>query len=177
MNSHNVIKSAANAKTSGDHISWLVSPGDLVQEFLRQKRIAIVGVSRDKRHFSRSVFGEFIKRGYDVIPCNPHGDEIDGIKVVGNVGEIQPAVDGVIIMTPPAMTIHILRDCQAAGIKRIWLHRGAGSGSVTEEALRFCHDHNMKVVPGFCPLMFLSDTSFVHRIHRFFKRLNRTYPS
>jgi hypothetical protein len=32
------------------------------------------------------------------------------------------------------------------------------------------------VVPGFCPLMFLSETGAVHRLHGFIMKLARAYP-
>ena len=40
-------------------------------EFLAQRRIALVGVSRDPRDLSRTLFRELRRRGYDVVPVNP----------------------------------------------------------------------------------------------------------
>ena len=44
---------------------------DDVRDFLAQRRIAFVGLSRDPKHFSRVVFREMSQRGYDVVPVNP----------------------------------------------------------------------------------------------------------
>src|SRR5579885_654854 len=49
-----------------------------IQDFLAQKRIAFVGVSRDPKDFSCSLFREFVKRGYDVVPVNPNASEVMG---------------------------------------------------------------------------------------------------
>jgi len=40
-------------------------------DFLAQRRIALVGVSRDPRDLSRALFRELRGRGYDVVPVHP----------------------------------------------------------------------------------------------------------
>ncbi len=42
-----------------------------IDGFLALKRVAMVGVSRDPRDFSRMLFREMKKRGYDMVPVNP----------------------------------------------------------------------------------------------------------
>ena len=44
---------------------------DLAKDFLAQKRIAIVGVTRDKQGWGRTLYDEFKKRGYDTYAVNP----------------------------------------------------------------------------------------------------------
>ncbi len=44
---------------------------DRAREFLAQKRIALVGVSRQEKDFSRMVLRELVRRGYDVVPSAP----------------------------------------------------------------------------------------------------------
>jgi len=39
-----------------------------VEDFLALKRIAMVGVSRDPKDFSRHLFREMYSRGYDMVP-------------------------------------------------------------------------------------------------------------
>ncbi len=173
MNTPNVLH---RSPAASQQASSPTSAGALIHEFLRQKRIAIVGVSRDQRNFSRSVFNEFRKRGYDVVPCNPHESQIGEVQSFPTVLDIQPPVDAVLIMTSPTITEAAVRDCEQAGITRIWIHKGIGLGAESDPAVAFCHEHNMKVISGFCPLMFLAKTPVVHRIHGLFKRLNGTYP-
>ncbi len=163
-------------ETATAPVATYVRTRDLISEFLRQKKIAIVGVSRDERDFSRTVFREFSERGYDVVPVNPQSGAIDDAQFVSNIKDVSPAPDVVVIMTPPAATAQIVRECAEAGISRIWLHRSIGAGSVSDEALEFCAEHDIRVVAGYCPLMFLSEAGFVHRVHGFFLKLARAYP-
>lgn len=53
-----------------------------IREFLGQKRLAIVGVSRQPRDFSRALFREFCSRGYEVVPVNPAAREIEKAAVL-----------------------------------------------------------------------------------------------
>ena len=46
-----------------------------IDSFLSCRRIAVLGVSRDPKDFSRSVFRAFVERGYDAVPVNPNGGE------------------------------------------------------------------------------------------------------
>jgi len=48
-----------------------------VRDFLSQKRLAFVGVSRQPKDYSRALFREFGARGYDAVPVNPAIAEIE----------------------------------------------------------------------------------------------------
>lgn len=147
-----------------------------IQEFLDHRRLALVGVSRDKRDFTRSVLHELEVRGYDVYPVNPHVNEIDGHRCFASVGEISPRVDGAIVMTSADVTESVVRDCAAAGVTRVWMHRGGGAGAVSEAAIAVCRQSGIRTIAGQCPLMFLPNGSGIHKVHALFKRLFGSYP-
>jgi predicted CoA-binding protein len=65
----------------------------IIDDFLAHKRIAFVGVSRNASDFSRQLWGELKRRGYDLIPVNPDAAEIDGVPCVPAVTAIEPAPD------------------------------------------------------------------------------------
>jgi predicted CoA-binding protein len=46
-------------------------PLEIIEDFLAQKRISMIGVSRNPKDFSAALFEELRKRGYEVIPINP----------------------------------------------------------------------------------------------------------
>jgi uncharacterized protein len=91
--------------------------------------------------------------------------------------EINPPVDGVLAMTSPAVTDEIVRQCARLGISRVWMYRAGGSGAVSPQAVEFCEDHGMKVVPGECPYMFFPQSGWLHRVHGFIKRVAGGYPA
>ena len=148
-----------------------------IDDFLAQKRLALVGVSREAEDFSRRLFQELRERGYDVVPVNPAAAEIDGQRCFARVQDIAPAVDTALLLTSPEATDQVVQDCVEAGITRVWMHRGAGVGAVSDAAVKFCDEHGIQVVAGFCPYMFLPDAGFVHRLHGFAKKITGSYPA
>jgi hypothetical protein len=57
----------------------------------------------------------------------------------------------------------VIKDCAAGGIRRVWMYRRSPA------AVAFCESHGMTVIAGECPLMFLPDTGWVHRLHGWFR--------
>ena len=147
-----------------------------ITAFLNQKRIAMVGVSHQPTDFSRSLFRELLARGYDVVPVNPAAQDIEGRRCFARMQDISPPVEGVLLMTSPAVTDSVVRDSADAGVRQVWMYRGAGRGAVSDAAVEFCESHGMSVIPGECPFMFLPGGSWVHRFHGFVHKIAGVYP-
>ncbi|QOY89472.1 CoA-binding protein [Paludibaculum fermentans] len=137
-----------------------------IDEFLALPRIALVGLSREEKHFSRMVYKELLSRGRDVVPVNPEATEIAGVACFPDVTSILPAVQGALIMTAPAVSASVVEDCAAAGVHFVWLYRSVGAGSVSNDALAACEELGMRVVNGECPFMFLPNSGWIHGFHR-----------
>ncbi|HYL96880.1 MAG TPA: CoA-binding protein [Terriglobales bacterium] len=150
---------------------------DDVRDFLAQRRIALVGLSRNPKDFSHVVFHEMSQRGYDMVPVNPAASELENRRCFAHLPEITPPVDGVLIMTAPRDTDRVVRDCAEAGVRRVWMHRGGGQGAVSKEAAEFCRQNGIRLVEGYCPLMFLAGTPFFHRVHGLFMKVLGGYPA
>jgi predicted CoA-binding protein len=148
----------------------------LVNDFLAQPRFAMIGVSRNPRDFSRSLLREFLQRGYDVVPVHPECDEMEGRLCAKSLATVDPQVENVFLMTPPSVTEALVRDCAEARVRRIWMYRAVGPGSVSKPALAYCAAQGIDVVPGECPLMFLPDTSWLHRLHGYVRRISGSWP-
>ena len=151
-----------------------------VEDFLAEKRIAVVGVSHEPKEFSGMLFAELKRRGYDVIPVNPNAAEMFGRRCFARVQEIEPRADAALLMTSPAVTETVVRDCAEAGIRKVWMYRAGGpksanQGAVSAEAVEFCRTRGIDVVPGECPYMFLPEAGY-HRIHGFIRKITGSYP-
>jgi len=149
---------------------------EAIEDFLAQKRIAMAGISRDPKSFSVQLFEELCRRGYDMVPVNPNAAELNGRRCFPRIQDIQPPVEGVLLMTSPAGTEKVVHDCAEAGIRQVWMYRATGEGAVSEKAVTFCQEHGMHVVPGECPFMFLPDTAGFHRFHGFIRKITGRYP-
>jgi predicted CoA-binding protein len=150
---------------------------EMIRDFLACPRIAFVGVSSQPQDFSRTVFHELVQRGYDVVPVNPKVAEVEGRPAYAHVQDIPVPVDAVLVMTPHEVSEIVMNDCARAGVHRVWLHRGAGRGAVSDAALRAGEQHGMSVVAGECPMMFLDESAWPHRLHAWGRKLLGRYPS
>lgn len=147
-----------------------------IQDFLSQKRIAFVGMSRESNDISAMLFDEFTRHGIEVLPVNPNAQEIKGRRCYARVQEIAPAPDAVLLFTVPAVTDSVVRDCAEAGIRRVWMYRGGGQGAVSAEAVEFCRQHGIEIIPGECPFMFLNPVRHIHWVHGLIRKISGSFP-
>jgi uncharacterized protein len=136
-------------------------------EFLSQKRIAVVGVSGTKTATGNGIYKALrdVTDG-EVFAVNPNEQEVEGDTCYPNVQAIPGVVDTVIIVTVPKITEQVVRDCKEAGVKRVWMHHNPifkGMGSHSDEAIQFCKDNGIDVIPGACPMMFREGADVFHR--------------
>lgn len=147
-----------------------------IDAFLAEKRLAVIGVSRNPKDFTRTLFDELAGRGYDVVPVNPGAPEIGGRRCFARVQEIEPPVGAALLLTSPQVTEQAVRDCDEAGVRQVWMYRGAGAGAVSRPAVAYCRERGISVVPGECPFMFLPGAAWPHRLHGFVRRILGSYP-
>jgi predicted CoA-binding protein len=151
------------------------SPSQAISDFLALGRIAVVGASRDPKETSAVLFRELRRRGYDVVPVNPNAAEVDGVPCRARLQDIDPPVEGALVMTSPEVAERVVEDCREAGIKRVWLYGTSGKAN-SPRAAEFCRANGIAAVPGFCPFMFLPGTSWVHRFHGVLLKITGKYP-
>ena len=151
-----------------------------VDDFLAQKRIAIAGVSRHNNHHpvGNLIYRRLKKSGHDVFAVNPHMQTFEGDHCYPNLQSIPGGVAGVVIITRPEITERIVRDCADAGVSRVWMHQSLGKGSsVSSKAVEYCHQHDMTVIAGACPMMYGTNVDFGHTCMRFFMKLTGGLPT
>lgn len=136
------------------------------EEFLAEKRIAVAGVSREEGQTANAIYRHLRDHGYEVIAVNPSADEVEGDPCYPSVGAIPEQPDGVLIVTTPEVAAEVARDCVDAGVRRVWMHRSFGTGSVSAEATEICRRAGIAVLDGGCPLMFLEPVDIAHRCMR-----------
>lgn len=151
-----------------------------VHDFLAQRRIAVAGVSRDKSHHpvGNLIYDRLKKTGHDVFPVNPNLRTFEGNPCYPDLQSIPGGVDGVVIITRPETTERIVRDCAAAGVRRVWMHQSLAQGSsVSPQAVAYCHEHAIDVIAGTCPMMYGEGVDFGHRCMRWIIQLTGKLPA
>lgn len=137
---------------------------ELVQGFLAQKKIAVVGVS-DKRDTGCNLgYKKFKESGYQVYAVNPRIDKFEGNPCYPDLKSIPEKVDAVFILASPKVTDQIVNQCVELGIKHVWMHcmmgtkpgLAASTTSVSPSAVDICKANGITVIPGSCPNQFLN---------------------
>ena len=142
---------------------------EAADEFLAHKRVAVTGVSRDpKTHGANVVYRRLRERGYEVYAVNPNADEVEGDKAYDSLTAIPGGVEAVVIGTRPERAEATMRECDALGIKHVWMHRSFGSGSVSDTATRYGREHGITVIDGGCPCMFGLTADTGHKVMKVF---------
>lgn len=99
---------------------------EAAEDFLSSERIAVTGVSRTpSSHGSNVVYQRLRDRGYEVPAVNPNADEVEGDTCYHRLADIPGAVVAVVIGTKPEHTLSTLEECNALGIRKVWMHRAS----------------------------------------------------
>jgi predicted CoA-binding protein len=146
-------------------------------DFLMQRRIAVTGVSRKPQsHGSNVVFKRLRDRGYEVFAINPNAEEVEGDHAYPDLHSIPGGVDAVVIATRPELAQETMHECAELGIRRVWMHRSFGGGSVSDSATAYGREHGITVIDGGCPCMFDPTADLGHKAMRFVFTLNGNVP-
>ena len=150
----------------------------MVQDFLAQKRIAVVGVSDKRDTGCNLVYTKFKENGYQVFAVNPRIASFNGDPCYPDLKSIPDKPEAVFILASPKVTDQIVQQCVELGVKHVWMHcmmgtkpgLAAGMTSVSQEAVEKCKVNGIAVIPGSCPNQFLK-ADFGHAMMRGMWRL------
>ncbi len=143
-----------------------------IDDFLTQKKLTLIGISRSGKKFGNMIFKELKSKGYKIFPINPNVENIQGERCYPSLKALPEQVGGVIVVVPPVQTEKVVHDIASAGIKQVWMQQGSESKS----AIQFCKENGISVVEGECILMFVKPVKLFHRMHRGIWKLLGKYP-
>jgi predicted CoA-binding protein len=147
-----------------------------IADFLRQKHLAVVGVSRDSRQFANAIYRKLKKAGYTVYAVNPNAASVEGDPCYPTLAALPHSVDGAVLATTPTVVEQLVEECAQVGVPRVWMHRSFGTGSVSERAARLGRDRGVMVIVGGCPMMYCDPVDPGHRCMRWWLRVTGKLP-
>jgi uncharacterized protein len=145
----------------------------LVENFLAQKKIAVVGISDQRDTGCNLAYKNFKANGYQVFAVNPRIDTFEGAPCYPDLKSIPEKPDAVFLLTSPKVTEEIVQQCVDLGIKYVWMHcmmgtkpgLAASMTSVSQDAVQVCRENEIEVIPGACPNQFMK-SDFGHAMMR-----------
>jgi predicted CoA-binding protein len=137
----------------------------LIEQFVLQKRIAVVGMSRSGKKFGNMAAKELKAKGYEIFAIHPEVTEVDGFACSPNLTSLNGKIDAVWISVPPAKVSPVLAEAAEIGLKNIWLQQGAWSAEVQQTIDQL----QLQVVSKKCIMMYAPPVKSVHKFHRTIK--------
>lgn len=136
-----------------------------IEEFMLSDKIAVAGVSRDPKKFSRVMYKTLKGKNFNLVPINPNIEEIDGEKCYKSVEELPGDIKRLLITTPKEQTEKVVKEAIDKEIEMVWIQQGSNTKSAFETAEK----SDMKVVNNECILMFAKPVKGIHGIHKFLR--------
>ncbi|KAK4990820.1 hypothetical protein LTR66_006701 [Elasticomyces elasticus] len=113
--------------------------------FFFSPRFAVAGASSDTRKFGHKVFAWYLAHDLPVTPLNPNQPSIHArssvFATVADASSLpRPTETSLSVITPPPVTLQLLKEAKQAGVQAVWLQ----PGSFDEQSL----DYAKKEWPG-----------------------------
>jgi uncharacterized protein len=100
----------------------------IVEHILRSyKTITVVGASANPPKPAHYVLAHMQRRGWRIIPVNPHAEEILGEPVYRTLADVPEQIGLVDVFRPSPVTPEIARQAVDAGATALWLQLGIAS--------------------------------------------------
>jgi hypothetical protein len=114
----------------------IVDDQDFQDLLKRAKRVAVFGASKKPERPSNRIFRYLLAQGYEAIPVNPSGGEIEGVAVARSLDEIEGGVDIVdVFRNPKDLDPAIVEATVKAGASCLWLQDGVIREDIAEKAI------------------------------------------
>ncbi len=121
---------------------------DEIRDILSLKRVAVIGMSKNKHKAAHYVPKYLSDNGFDIIPVNPTTDEILGKKCYNTISEVNDDVDIIDVFRPSELVLPIVVEAIKKKPKVIWLQEGIHN----LEAEKMARDNGIKIVFNRCML-------------------------
>ena len=105
-----------------------------IEQFLTGKVFAVAGASNDRAKYGNKVLRCYQQAGRKVFAIHPRETSVEGAPAFASLRELPERIDGLSIVTPPAVTEKLVEEAAAAGVKRLWMQPGAESPAAIARA-------------------------------------------
>lgn len=116
---------------------------------LKQKSIAVIGVSQRPEKYGYRIFHDMKEAGYNVKGVNVRGGEVLGQKIYKSIGDLDSVPDMVITVVPAQVTEKVVEECGEMGVREIWMQPGSESEAAIEKA----KGYGMRVTARACIML------------------------
>lgn len=145
----------------------LVSLEQAASDFLKQKVIAVFGLSTGDDDTAKSIYEKLEESGYTAVGINPSRDIVKDIHCFPDLESVPMQVEAAVVVTNPKHLSGIVEQAVTANVKWLWLHKSFGN-SVDPDSVTIGRQKGLTIIDGACPMMFLEPVDGAHRCLKVF---------
>ncbi len=123
----------------------MIADDELKKIFKTCNVIAVVGCSRDPNKDAHKVPQYLKEHGYDIIPVNPHADQIFGERARHSITEVGDA-DLVSVFRPSKDCLEVVKEALSIHPQVIWMQVGIEN----KEAAKLAEEKGITVIMDRC---------------------------
>ena len=138
--------------------------------FNKSETLAVIGVSKNPKKFSRLVYENFKRKGYSVLPVNPHAHVI-GDDICYTLASLPQTVSKAVIVTKPECTDDIIKELTKTSISSIWVQQMCN----TPATKKIAEASNIFLITGKCAIMYTQPVNGLHAVHKRLAQLFNVY--
>lgn len=120
---------------------------DQIDQMLKLKTWAIVGLSNNSERAAFGVAKVLIEKGHQIIPVHPKAETVHGQKGYAKLSDIPGKVDVVDIFVNLELAGEVVNDAIALGVKGVWLQLDV----IDAGAISRANDAGLLAVMNHCP--------------------------
>jgi len=120
---------------------------DQIDQMLKLKTWAIVGLSNNSERAAFGVAKILIEKGHQIIPVHPKAETVHGQKGYAKLSDIPGKVDVVDIFVNSELAGEVVNDAIALGAKGVWLQLDV----IDAGAISRANDAGLLAVMNHCP--------------------------
>ena len=123
-----------------------------MKSLFEPRAIAVIGASPNPEKIGYRIVENIIRSGYrgSVLPVNPKGGEIHGLRAHTALSEIQEQIDVAVIAIPARYVLGAVEDCGAAGVKNLVIITSGfsevGDLATEQQIVETARRHGMRVL-------------------------------
>jgi predicted CoA-binding protein len=119
---------------------------ELLAIFAQPKTIAVVGASTAVGVPAHDIPRYLQSQGYRIVPVNPRGNEILGVRAFPSLAEVDVPIDVVDVFRPSREAAAVAHQAVAVGAKVLWFQPGTD----TDEAAAIATEAGLTVIRRRC---------------------------
>jgi predicted CoA-binding protein len=100
----------------------------------KNKRVAVIGASKDRNKFGNKALRAFERNGYEVLAVNPNEREVEGHPTYPSVLEVPGSIDMATVYVPAEAGVVVMAQLAQKKVPEVWLNPGADEEVVVARA-------------------------------------------